>query len=791
MTLWYAQPATRWQEALPVGNGTIGGLVWGGVETDQVDLNVDTLWSGKPRRLEDGDHRAELEAVRTAVLDDRDYAEADRLCRRLQGPFNEAYQPLGTLTVTNLRPPASIDGYRRRLDLDQGVASSRDAATGGWQREVLASFPHRVLAYHIEAAPGHPVFATARLASPHPVTPEIRSAATLHGRTPAHVAPHYHPEEQPIVYDDGQGMRFVVQALAVADGGRAEVRPDASISVTGAKRVTILVAAATDFVAWDRSDGSSVEELLSRSERDLEAAADTAWDDLRSAHVSDVAAAMGRCHLELGASDRRDDLPTDERVRRAAAGEVDEGLVPIVWNYGRYLLVSSSRPGSQPANLQGIWNTEVQPPWSSNWTVNINTEMNYWHAETTDLAACHQPLLSLVEDLAVAGRRTARVLYDCDGWVAHHNVDLWRSTWPVGSGDGAPVWSNWPMAGPWLCQHLWEHYAFSLDLDYLRSTAYPVLRGAVQFVLDYLVEHNGRPATCPATSPENLFSPSPGVTAAVSANTAMDLWLVRDLLNHFLEADALLGGGDHEFVARARDTLQRLPRPLIGADGRIQEWWESFEEVEPGHRHLSHLFGLYPGDEVSPLRSPELADAARRSLEYRLAHGGGATGWSRAWVVALWARLLDGDQAHTHLHHFLAGSVGPNLFGLHPPGLFQIDANFGITAAVTEMLLQSHGGELHLLPSLPSAWGEGAVTGLRARGGISVDLRWSEHRLRSARLRLQADAPVRLRWPTNTTLVEVTGGSMPAPTEGDDGTAIITPAADVLTLSWSVTKEAE
>jgi alpha-L-fucosidase 2 len=475
-------------------------------------------------------------------------------------------------------------------------------------------------------------------------------------------------------------------------------------------------------------------------------------------------------------------VPTDERLRALRAGASDEGLCALLFHYGRYLWMASSRPGNEAANLQGIWNDQVRPPWSCNWTTNINAEMNYWHAETTNLAECHEPLIDLVTDLSRAGESTAKELYGCRGWVAHHNVDLWRSTWPTGDQEAHPYWVNWQMGGSWLCQHLWEHYAFSEDRSYL-ARVYPVMREAALFMLDYLVSGpDGRLVTCPSTSPENSFRAPDGTEAAVSAASTMDIWLTRDLFRHCSAASEILGS-DEELRAELTSALAMLREPQVTADGRLQEWWEDFAEPEPGHRHLSHLFAVYPGDEVTPRSTPELAAAARRSLEQRLASGGGGPGWSRAWVAALWARLLDGDLAWESLRVLLAGSFSDNFFGSHDPDVFQIDCNFGATAAIAEMLLQSHSGSLDILPALPAAWPDGEVSGLRARGGMTVSIRWASGSATQVSLKVPTAREVTVRCGTPLHLAEHDpGGTRILPGDEPGLTVVIAPKPGLYTL---------
>ena len=580
------------------------------------------------------------------------------------------------------------------------------------------------------------------MGSQHPSVSSFDDEGTLwlEGRAPAHVVPHYWTEEPAVVYSEGSGLRFVTGLGLNVVGGALEQAASGSLRVEGADELTLFLTAASGYTAYDLTPVEDPVVLRDVCRSVLLRLHCNPYPLLRARHADEHRALFNRCWLHLG-GDGATKTPTDERLQALRDGNADEGLSALLFHYGRYLLMSSSRPGSEPANLQGIWNDQVRPPWSCNWTTNINTQMNYWPAETTNLAECHEPLIALITDLSRAGVSTATDFYGCRGWVAHHNVDLWRSTWPVGNGGMHPYWVNWQMGGAWLCQHLWEHYSFSGDRGFLRR-AYPAIREAAVFLLDYLVEGpDGKLVTCPSTSPENSFFTPDGHEAAVSAASTLDVWLTRDLFRHCIAASEILGL-DEDLRTQLTSTVERLFEPRVARDGRLQEWWEDFGEPEPGHRHLSHLFCLYPGDEVRS--SAHLAEAARRSLDHRLANGGGQSGWSRAWVIALWSRLLEGHRAWEHLRKFLDESVADNLFGSHPPGWFQIDGNLGVCGAIAEMLLQSHAGTIDLLPALPPAWPEGEVSGLRARGGSTIGIKWREGRVTEVCLGLPGEQVVKL-----------------------------------------------
>ena len=667
--LWYDQPAHEWFEALPLGNGSLGAMLWGQPHRERADLNIDTLWSGGPRVAHAENSGPLLRELRAAVLERRDYVAADTLVHGLQGPFNEAYQPLGWLTVASDGAGEPRD-YERSLDLLEGVASVRyEMGESLYEREAFVSVPDRVFVMHLRTRGAAKLNLALELGSPHPsdLSHEDGGIAWLEGRAPAHVVPHYWAEEPAVVYDPGSGLRFAAGLVLKVTDGVVRQESGGPLRVEGADAVTLFVASATGYAG---SGVSPVEDpvMLRRTCREvLTPLLAEPYAAIRARHVREHQVLFNRCWLQLGRGGASG-VPTDERLKALRDGAADEGLFALLFHYGRYLLMASSRPGSQPANLQGIWNDQVRPPWSCNWTTNINTEMNYWPAETTNLAECHEPLMELVADLSRAGVSTAHDFYGCGGWTAHHNVDLWRSTWPVGNQEANPFWVNWQMGGAWLCQHLWEHYAFSEDSAFLER-AYPAMREAAVFLLDYLVEGpSGTLVTCPSTSPENTFLAPDGREAAVSAASTLDIWLTVDLFRHCIAASGILAT-DQELRARLANALEKLHVPQVASDGRLQEWWEDFDEPEPGHRHLSHLFCLYPGNEVTPRSAPALAAATRRSLEHRLANGGGASGWSRAWVVALWARLLEGHLAWKHLREFLRDHVSNNLLDLHPPGL--------------------------------------------------------------------------------------------------------------------------
>ena len=748
--LWYNAPATVWEEALPIGNGRIGAMVYGNPLQEVYQLNEESIWSGYPQDWNNPKAANALPQVREAV-DRGDYAKASELWKaNAQGPYTARYLPMANLMLDQLTRGEARNLYRE-LNISNALSTVTYEADGvKYRRTSFISYPDQVMVIKIAADRPQAVSLHIRLNSLLRYTVQTKGEKTLilNGKAPAYVANRDYDPHQ-VVYDDKRGTQFKVQVELLPDGGHCEAN-DSALTVRNANEVVLLLSAVTDF--------GNKKMTLKKCKR--------SYQELLQRHTDDHQQLFNRLQLSLGTENlQKEALPTNERLKSFEQDPTDNGLTELYYQYGRYLLIASSRPGGLPANLQGIWNRHVQPPWGSNYTTNINTEMNDWPAEITNLPECFLPLSDFIGRLAVNGAQTAKVNYGINrGWLAHHNSDVWAQTAPTGGYDsdpkGAPRWSCWPMAGVWLCQHLWEHYAFGGDKKYLSKTAYPLMKGAAEFLLQWLQKdpETGYWITNPSTSPENRFryidKEGKKQNGEISRSSGMDLGLAWDLLTNCIEASTVLDT-DKAFRQQCMDVRANLQPFRIGSKGQLLEWDKEFEETDPNHRHVSHLFALHPGRQIIPEQQPELAAACQRTLEIR---GDGGTGWAMAWKINFWARLRDGNHAFGMLKNGLryvdatqvsvrGGGTYANLFDAHPP--FQIDGNFGGTAGITEMLLQSHAGYIHLLPALPDNWQSGSIKGVRARGGFTIDMEWKESRITRLSVTSHSGGTCRIREATS------------------------------------------
>ena len=726
----YDSAATCFDDALPMGNGHLGVMVYGGTSEARFGLNEATLWGGIPAANTVEDGPAKLAAIREALARG-DRAEADRLTRTLEGKNAQSFVTMGDLVIR--QPLKDASGYRRELDLENAVCRE-SCSSGGveYTRECFVSYPARALVIRMEAGRKGALNFDAGGSTPWPDTyaeevsgSEIAVGSQLGRYMGTSYARHPHEWTDS---DGAKGMRFQFRVKVASTDGRSSVR-GGRLHVEGASYAVLLLTAATSYNGpWKDPDRDGLDEkaLCASAMYALEG---KDYDSLKEAHIADFRPRFSRVKLTLGGTPGEAAATVPQRLAAYKAGAVDPDLEELYFNFGRYLLLSCSRPDGPPANLQGIWCGDTRPSWGCDYTTNINLEMNYWGAESLAMQETTEALFSFLEYASVNGAEVARNVYGMRGWVMHHNSDIWGNCVPVGEGKGQNRWSMWPMAGGWLCRHLYDHYLYGGDVEFLRSRAYPLMKGAAAFYEDWLVRREGRCLTSPSTSPENNYRDEEGKVRDVAENSAMDREILSDLLGNLIAASKVLKT-DARSRAKWRRIRSRLAPLEIGRRGNIVEWDKDFDDKDVHHRHISHLYALYPSNDISISGTPELAEAARRTMEIR---GETGPGWSMVWKMACHARLQDGEMAHEMLRNQLCKATSPTLLDIYPP--FQIDANLGALAGYSEMLLQDAYGELHLLPAIPSAWADGSVSGLRARGGYTVDMTWRGGSLQEAVLR--------------------------------------------------------
>lgn len=742
LKLQYNQPAVEWTEALPIGNGTLGAMVFGRVDSELIQLNEATLWSGGPVQKNVNPNAFQNLALIREALKAEDFDKAYTLTKNMQGAYSESFMPLGDLLLTQDLGEKKTDFYNRSLDIQTGLAVTNFKVDGvNYKREIFASAPAQCIVMKLSADQLQKLSVSIDASSLLKNQKLVQNnSLVLKGKAPSHSDPNYIDyNKEPVIYEDPtgcRGMRFELIVKPIVKDGTVSYEGN-KIVIKNASEILLFISAATSFNGFDKCPDSQGKDEHAFAENPIKKASTKKYDNLVKEHLQDFQKLFNRVSLQLNEKETsKSNLPTDIRLEQYDKGEKDSGLEALFFQYGRYLLISSSRTHNAPANLQGIWNNKLRAPWSSNYTTNINLQMNYWPVESASLSELFFPLDDFVKNVSVTGAETAKSYYHANGWVLHHNSDIWATTNPVGDfGKGDPMWANWYMGANWLSRHLWEHYQYTGDVAYLKKV-YPIIKGAAEFSLDWLQQDkNGYLVTMPSTSPENKYYYDGKKGGVVTTASTMDIGIIKDLFENTSEASKILNI-DADFRQKVDKGANQLLQFQIGAKGQLQEWYKDFEDEDPHHRHTSHLYALHPANLISPLKTPDLANAAKKTLGLR---GDDGTGWSLAWKVNMWARLLDGNHAYKLFKNQLRltkdndikynrrGGCYPNLFDAHPP--FQIDGNFAGTAGIIEMLMQSQNNEIHLLPALPDDWTDGEIKGITAKGNFTVNIKWNDGKM--------------------------------------------------------------
>ncbi len=742
--MWYTKPSVNWNEALPIGNARLGAMVFGGVAKERISLNEQTLWSGGPTDGNNPAAKQYLPRVREAALNGN-YKKADSLSKFMQGPYTESYMPMADLMI-DYKNISDSSSYIRELDLDSALTKVKFwGAQKEYTRTAFASFPDQVIVLKQSCNIKESISFHAKLTSKlrHTIHAVSANHIVLKGRCPKHVVPAYLwkvKEKEAVQYVEnvkGEGMHFEVHLLIQNEGGKIKVDQD-GITIDNADAATLLISAATSYNGYDKSPGLNGKDPSVEAMKYLEEASKKSFEELKDNHINDYQPIFRRASFYLGESNNKN-LSTDVRLKHMKT-YTDPELVAEIAQFGRYILIAGSRPGGQPVNLKGIWNDRLRPEYSSNWCIDHDAQMFYYAVETTNLTEMHEPFLQFIQDLAKNGKKTADINYDMRGWCAHHNTDIWRCSNPVGNwGEGNPHWATWNMSGPWLSAHLFEHYLFTGDERFLQEKAWPVMKGAAEFCLDWLMERDGLLISVPSVSPENTFITARGDTAQISVNATSDIALMKDLFTNCIRTTNILKT-DAAFASTLKSALGKLSPYPIGSKGQLLEWQKEWSPVDPSHRHLSHLYPVFPGSEISPGTAPQLSRAAKVALTSREKTN---CSWGFAWKAACWARLGEADSAwqtwQDQLQYVDAKSTSSeNNYGLFP-NFFNSDGrdvimngNGGATAVLTEMILQSHTGAIQLLPSMPKIFKDGNASGLCARGGFVIDIKWKNSKVSSA-----------------------------------------------------------